>query len=430
MANSIENERRPRSDDQHSSCSSMIDAQRVEPRIGWHIPQFLTGCFFWLGCSIVVVAVLAVFLECMSWMICSFFPLTRQTQISNQKESPVYAGAEWAREFWREDGLRQEKPRTYVPFRLWGITEWHSNYINHDLGAGGFLRRTINPGNCTPSNSTNVWTFGGSTMYGVGVPDWATMPSYLSRELNAGAHNCVTVSNFGVEGYVTDQELILLEEQLKAGERPDIVIFYDGINDSMAQCPPGPPTPHGAYRTIKSRIEGSLAARVDFLQKSYTLRLAGELMARFHHPSSAAFQATDVQTRIVSVMSKYEANMRLARALADAYRFKLYSFWQPLLTYGHKPLVPFEQQMARTDASNLPADNACLLMMGATYAEAERRAARDGGFVFLGGVFDSTKEPVYIDQGHLGPRGNEVVAQAIANYTHDRPGQQQSAQRN
>jgi hypothetical protein len=113
--------------------------------------------------------------------------------------------------------------------------------------------------------------------------------------------------------------------------------------------------------------------------------------------------------------------MRLARALADAYKFKLYSFWQPLLTYGHKPLVPFEQRMATANASKLGADNACLVMMTATYSEAERRAALDGTFVFLGGVFDSTKEPVYIDQGHLGPRGNEVVGQAISNYLRDHP---------
>jgi hypothetical protein len=114
--------------------------------------------------------------------------------------------------------------------------------------------------------------------------------------------------------------------------------------------------------------------------------------------------------------------MRLARALADAYKFKLYSFWQPLLTYGHKPLVPFEQRMATADASKLSADNACLVMMTATYGEAKRRAIQDGTFVFLGGVFDSTKEPVYIDQGHLGPRGNELVAQAIANCLRDQPG--------
>jgi lysophospholipase L1-like esterase len=420
MANLVEHER-SHSDGRDSSNPPTIDTQRVDSRIASPVLRFLSRCSFGLGYTIVTLAVLASLLECASRIICSVFPLTRQAQLADQKESPVYEGAEWAREFWREEDLRLAKSRTYVPFRLWGVPEWHSNYINNDAGMGGFLRRTINPSNCGQSNSVNVWTFGGSTMYGVGVPDWATMPSYLARELNTGGQNCVLVSNFGVEGYATDQELILLEEQLKAGGRPDVVIFYDGLNDSMLQCPPGPPTPHGAYGTIKSRIEGSLSARIDFLQKSYAVRLAAELLARFHHPRSVAFLASEEQLRIKSVIFKYEANMRLARALADAYKFKLYSFWQPLLTYGHKPLVPFEQRMATADASRLSADNACLVMMTATYSEAKRRAIQDGTFVFLGGVFDSTKEPVYIDQGHLGPRGNELVAQAIANYLRDHP---------
>jgi lysophospholipase L1-like esterase len=430
MINSIELEERSHSADRGSTGSLTLNTRPVESRVISPLLRFSSRCCFGLGYTIFAVAVLASLLECVSWMICSLHPLSRQAQFENQKASPAYEGAEWAREFWRQEALRLEKPRAYVPFRLWGVTEWHSEYINNDLGVGGFWRRTTNPGNCVTSNSLNVWTFGGSTMYGVGVPDWATMPSYLSRELNAGGKNCVLVSNFGVEGYVVGQELILLEEQLKAGGRPDVVIFYDGINDSMSQCAPGPPPPHGDYRTIKSRIEGSPSARLDFLQKSYAVRLAGELLARFHHPRSVALQASEVQSRIMSAVSKYEANVRLVRALARAYGFKLYPFWQPLLTYGHKPLVPFEQRLTRADASKLPADYACLLMMAATYSEAERRAAQDGHFVFLGGVFDSTKEPVYIDQGHLGPRGNEVVAQAIANYMRNHPGEQPGAPQN
>ncbi len=51
----------------------------------------------------------------------------------------------------------------------------------------------------------------------------------------------------------------------------------------------------------------------------------------------------------------------------------------------------------------------------AVYEEAERRSAASGEFIFLGHVFDQVKEPAYIDWVHLAPRGNELVAQAIAN---------------
>lgn len=421
MSNSVQHERQSQNDNLRPPASRGSN-NPGSPHPRSRVLRFLSHCIFLLGSTIALVVVLAAFLEFVSWIICSLHPLTRQAQTQDQQKSPVFAGAEWAPEFWKEEAVRQQRVRTYVPFRLWGVTEWHSKYINNDLIAGEFSRRTVNSSDCALANTVSVWTFGGSTMYGSGVPDWATIPSYLSHDLNTLGQSCVVVSNFGVEGYVTDQELILLEERLRAGGHPDIVIFYDGLNDSMAQCPPGPPTPHGAYATIKSRVEGSLSARLDFLKKSYTVLLAGELLAHFRHPHSMTTQASETQPRIARVMSKYEGNVRLARALADSYRFKLYSFWQPLVTYGHKPLVPFEQRIARADASNNPADNACLQMMTETFSEAERRSARDANFVFLGDVFDSTKDPTYIDQGHLGPRGNEVVAQAIAKYVQEHSG--------
>ena len=105
--------------------------------------------------------------------------------------------------------------------------------------------------------------------------------------------------------------------------------------------------------------------------------------------------------------------MYLAQVLGETYGFKLYCFWQPLLTYGHKPLVPFEQQVGDRDSTGTSADSAWFLTMNAVYREAESHASSDGIYVFLGGLFDSTREPLYVDEAHLGPRGNEIVAQAI-----------------
>jgi lysophospholipase L1-like esterase len=335
----------------------------------------------------------------------------------------VYAGVEWAREFWQEEYLRRKKPTVYVPFRIWGVKNWHGKYINNDQGVSGVWRRTISPASCDPLHRVTVWTFGGSTMYGTAVPDWATIPSYLSREMNAaGSRDCVVVSNFGVEGYVTDQESILLAELLKAGGHPDMVIFYDGINDSSLAWPPsGPPDAHFSFRTIKTRVEGSLSGRLDFLQKSYGVRLAREGLARLHSKRSFESLISEAQPNVVATLANYEANMRLVRALSEAYKFRLYCFWQPVLIYGHKPLVPFEEQLATRDASGTSMDSAWFLTIAAVYREAERHAVSNGNFVFLGGLFDSTREPIYVDEAHLGPHGNELAAQAIAAYIQDHP---------
>jgi hypothetical protein len=422
MTDILKHERRIYTDNRPATATLAIVASPAGPRTLSPFFRWLQHCCSFLGYTIVIGMLVGALLEFVSWAIWSVHPITRQAALENQIGSPVYAGVDWAQEFWQEESARRKKTTTYVPFRIWGVASWHSKYINNDEGVGGFWRRTINPANCDAPRRVTVWTFGGSTMYGTAVPDWATIPSYLSREMNAGTHDCVVVFNYGVEGYVTDQELILLGEQLKAGGHPDIVIFYDGVNDSsLAWPPPGPPSAHFSYRMIKKRVEGSVSGRLDFLQKSYSVRLVSEALSRFGEPHSFASLVSAAQPNVLATLSNYEANMRLARALAAAYKFKLYCFWQPMLVYGDKPFVPFEQQMATRDASGNSADSAWFLTNAAVYREAELHAARDGNFVFLGHLFNSTKDPVYVDEAHLGPRGNEIAAQAIARYIQDHP---------
>jgi lysophospholipase L1-like esterase len=298
------------------------------------------------------------------------------------------------------------------------LTNWHGKYINNDESPTGVWRRTLNPAEdqCKLKQRLTVWIFGGSTVYGTGVPDWATLPSYLSRDLNAASSDCVLVSNFGVEGYVSNQEVILLMEQLKAGGHPDIVIIYDGLNDAGAAGPAsGPPHPHFSFDMIKRRVEGSISGCFDFIRESYTLRLAGTIRGFLFrgHPSRSVLD--ELHTKGVAALDNYEANLNVAKALGKAYNFQIYCFWQPSLYYGQKPLVPFEKQMPE-----IATRDTWSLITTAVYQEAATRAST-GQFIFLGGLFDSVPEPIFIDEGHLGPRGNELAAQAVAKYIEDHP---------
>ncbi|MGB2635963.1 MAG: hypothetical protein WAM58_18685 [Candidatus Acidiferrum sp.] len=54
-------------------------------------------------------------------------------------------------------------------------------------------------------------------------------------------------------------------------------------------------------------------------------------------------------------------------------------------------------------------------ILAGVYRKAEEQSASSGGFVFLGDIFDTVKEPLYIDKWmHLDPGGNEVIARSIA----------------
>jgi hypothetical protein len=165
---------------------------------------------------------------------------------------------------------------------MWGERPWHSNYINMDENAIGNLRRTANPTNPAGTQHTVNWMFGGSTLFGMGVPDMETIPSHLSRQLNAAGPGCFVGLNLGMEGYLTNQELILLVEALKTGQRPDMAIFSDGVNEAHATAAPGipgRPTPHLEFQSTKARVEGSLASSLDFLRNANSLQLARAIVS-------------------------------------------------------------------------------------------------------------------------------------------------------
>lgn len=378
--------------------------------------EFSVKLFAVLGYMVFTLVTIAALFEIASWAGWSIYRRTHTDR--SDAASPAFAGDTWAPEFWRQESARAQVKKEYVPFRLWGVMPWHGKYTNNDESEMGVWRRTINPsaGQCTSQHPVNIWMFGGSTVYGAGVPDWATLPSQLSAALNSAGASCVTVSNFGVEGYTTNQELILLMEQLKAGRHPDLVIFYDGINDSATADPPdGPIRAHYLYESIKSRIEGSLGKQlIDSVRQSYAARIIGLALTGLGRRGASALPVSDLRQETVAVLNNYEANLQVVKALSKAYSFHIRCFWQPSLYYGQKPLVPFEKRKV-DDLGKDPRD----VTIRAASEEAERRSKTTPDFIFLGHVFDSVQDPVYIDQVHLGPLGNKLVADAISHHLDD-----------
>jgi lysophospholipase L1-like esterase len=367
--------------------------------------------FSYLGYTMFSLLLAAAILEIGSGIVLSAYHRIRNGT-EEGLTSPEYQGYPWAQAFWKEELLRREsspKQGRYIPFLIWGNRPWHGKYINVDESAMGGLRRTVNPMNpaCNEARRKVIWMFGGSTLFGLGVPDMETIPSNLSKELNSTGSGCFVILNAGMEGYLTNQELILLVELLKTGQRPDIVIFYDGVNDANAAVEPGIANAHLQFEFIKARVEGSFGSKFDWLRNSHSLELGKAIVARFRNGDSPAALPAEVEERAAAALDNYEANMRIVRSLGLAYNFEVFCFWQPSLATGGKPLTPFEQELQK--------DGNSLQILRAVNEVAARRALQTGSFVFLGQIFDSVKEPLYIDHlMHVGPRGNQIVAKAIA----------------
>jgi hypothetical protein len=78
---------------------------------------------------------------------------------------------------------------------------------------------------------TKLFVFRGSTIWGSCTNDEQTVPSLLSKILHESGRRAVA-TNYGESGFCSTQEVITLLSELQRGNVLDLVIFYDGLNDT------------------------------------------------------------------------------------------------------------------------------------------------------------------------------------------------------
>lgn len=337
--------------------------------------------------------------------------------------SDIYKQYPWADEFWKQELARRKLKLPYYPLRMWQNAPWQSELTHVDPTAWGNFRRTVNgEGSCT-GKPFEVWLLGGSSAFGYGVPDFATVASHLAQELSRDGR-CVRVRNLGSEAYVSNQEVLLLVELLKAGERPGAVVFLDGFNDSY--CLWTAERPANAHCQVIEEM--TVFGRPAFAQWIRPRKVAEALQTFSPYLSSGkplvhAMVAGDgqvvsvemtseaIQQRAAAILDNYEHNIDFVQQMARAYDFQAFFFWQPSL-YGSSKKLDWQEQAALQLFSQ-GADSYAAPYATASYRLAAERS-RGGRFTDLGGFFDDLTEPVFIDCVHLGPEGNRKVAQKIA----------------
>src|SRR5262245_39945475 len=116
----------------------------------------------------------------------------------------------------------------FVEFRMPAIS--YDTLNNHAVGFR-ILGKDQGPWPPVP-DSFNVFVFGGSTTWGGGNLDDETIPAYLQEALRGLAGSAkIALYNFGAGAHFSTQEVTFLQNLLRAGHRPDLVVFIDGLND-------------------------------------------------------------------------------------------------------------------------------------------------------------------------------------------------------
>lgn len=340
----------------------------------------------------------------------------QQSTTDSRAQTPVYESFRDPMGFWLEQNKATDT--RFEPYYHWRRTEFEGERTN--ISSEGIRRTT---GAESAHEGRKVYMYGGSTLWGTGAPDSMTIASYLQEFLG----NNFSVYNFGESGYVSAQELNYLLYQLSIGDIPDVVIFYDGVNDGFAGAysPAIPRDPVG-FRRVKAVqfAESSYSPTRKYLKdvfqqsnyKWFVQHLGRKLANNPGPPDWDQLVERDIAANSESVVQMYEAHVRHVHALSNEYGFDAYFFWQPNLFSMTRKMHDYEADIVAA-ASPIWVESQRLV-----YEAARRRLSQkeSENVFFLGDIFNEVREPIYADWCHIGPLGNEIVAKEIFSQLRDR----------
>jgi len=293
----------------------------------------------------------------------------------------------------------------YQPWSQYGPRLFSGKYLNVDLEPNGLpVRRTINPPATGDDRQTiRIHAFGGSTTFGSGLPDEHTWPTYLSQILNDRARKenldiRVEVTNYGRVGFYPTQELHLLLDVLRSGQRPDLSIFLDGVNIGSDDDTPNLTSDY--HRIINEAQLGS-AVKWEALPM---MRAARALETRFRAKATPDASEPKLRAGPDQLVERFQQFRSGVIAISDLYGTKPIFFLQPdghynypdhLYGAGKSPTSPRVRALKKEFYAALP---------------------RDSGFVDLTGLFAEWGDrKAIMDAAHYVPNFSKFVAEKIAN---------------
>jgi lysophospholipase L1-like esterase len=326
-----------------------------------------------------------------------------------------YHGESWPVRHYRELDSLRDRWQPYVYFRQ---QPYSGRTITIDQeGLRATWQAPPAPVDRDALRPFQILMLGGSSLWGFGARDDRTIPSLIARNLYEKGLR-VEVKNLAEIGYVSTQEVVALVRELQAGYRPDLVIFYDGVNDSTSALLEGEA---GVTTNERNR-------RAEFNIRQSPARLGGAMIAGLIRDSASYRLAQTIAHRVIGargsegglppadrwrelaaeVVRRYRANLVIVDRLARGFGFEVLYYWQPLVFDKTSP-TPYE----REEAEKLGWARGFL---GEVY-DAIRTSTdlgAEGRFHDLSRIFADSADLIFIDYCHTTESANDRIAEAIA----------------
>jgi hypothetical protein len=234
-------------------------------------------------------------------------------------------------------------------------------------------------------------------MWGDGADDAGTIASQFANV--TGVHS----ENFAERGYTAHQSLILLMQLLQKGHRPDLVVFYDGVNEVLHKC----------------RVEHTADSHEREWQFETVLgsSLIGDSFPHYAAPLFTFARNVQRELRRAVKSEEYDCHRDAAKgqAIADSL-IRDWEFARDLVERHGGKFVAILQPVAPLSNTRRQHFNIYPLLDNSyreVYALIRAKIAGLSQFHDLVSVLDHD-EYIYIDFCHLSPNGNRYVAEKMS----------------
>ena len=236
---------------------------------------------------------------------------------------------------------------------------------NYTINSKGFRGQEFSKNK--PDNTFRMMTVGGSTTFSAGVSEENAWPRILEKKLqNLSIGKNIEVINAGIPAITSFNESKLIKEKL-IHYKPDLIIVYDGFNDTACKMVEHITKHHDDNKEVKIKNCGVYSP--DNYDKIYAERWSEICKLGRENGFETVF--------IIQPMIHFD------KILTDQELDN--HFLRPEQPHYLNTLESFAQQL-----SNI-----------------EKHCAKAADFR---GIFDYYFEPLYFDHGHVGDRGNEILA--------------------
>jgi len=250
-----------------------------------------------------------------------------------------------------------------------------------------------------PENIYRIFMVGGSTLFGSGsTSDNTTIPGFLQQKFDSSELDFdVEIINAGFPGAYSKTETLLVEDVILDFD-PDLIIVYDGWNDV-----------HIPYESHidKRDVQGTLYDTVNEIKKMFPFYktptyIRTHVMNLVITDSESTVSNHELENKVSlwnqrwnSVCQKnQEKNIEILIAI------------QPLLGTGKKQLSEYEQSIF--NSTTYPVVEAYSMK---NYVDQFSEFQDCKYLIDLTNSFDDNVETIFVDRGHMGDKGNFIIAE-------------------